>query len=102
MTAMEWAYVVLLALGGVLLVGLAGVGALVLMQRIETARRRVRLRAEQYRAEAELQHLAQRAMAEMLQTARWDARLRSTPPPTASHITPSPFDIEGEAWDSDG
>lgn len=96
---MEWLFVLWCGLVGVALAGIAAVCVTTVMQEIEVSRRRARLRAEQYRAEAELQHLTQRAMAEMFQAARLDARLRATQQPTASRVTPSPGDIDGEVWD---
>ena len=98
MSAMDWTQVALWMLLSVVLACVAGALVLAAIHDITEARRRARIRTEQYRAEAELQNLTQRAIAEMFQAARLDARLHSTPP-TASRVTPSPDDIEGEAWD---
>lgn len=96
---MEWTFALLCGFVGVVLAGVAAVGVMAVMQQVEVSRRRARIRAEQYRAELELQHLTQRAMTEMLQAARLDARLRPTAPPRAGRVTPSPDDIAGEVWD---
>jgi hypothetical protein len=99
---MEWTQVAPWILLGVVLACVAGALVLATVRDIAAARRRAQIRAEQYRAEAELQRLTQAALRQMFETARLDARLRT--PPTAStsssgRITPSPSDIEGEAWD---
>lgn len=99
MSAMDWTQVALWMLLGVVLACVAGALILAAIHDIAEVRRRARIRTEQYRAEAELQNLTQRAIAEMFQAARLDARLHPRQQPTASRVTPSPNDIEGEAWD---
>lgn len=99
---MDIVLIIALVLAGVLFAGVAGIAVVVGISRLDAAQRRARIRAEQYRSEAELQRLTQVALRQMFEAARLDARLRtpsSSSPPSSGRIQPSPSDLEGEAWD---
>lgn len=101
MSYMDALSVVLAVVASLFLATLLVAVAVHITQVVALERQRRRQRLEQSRMQIQLEHLTQEAIQQMLATARL------TRPPTAgaggnssARITTTPWDIEGEAWES--